>query len=183
VQQWQATYALAQRVIAVAYSSQNNQTTVTLDKAPRYAWNQVAPLTVVKAIQAKMLLLPIQAGEPLTDKNWDNCYVGFSYCDLDFFQVGWSSEKYPITSTAIERVNDPDGSDAPIRLETWGTGTWGSRIWGRQAKDVVIKCTMPQEFDHSARLTLTLTFPCALSRFELNAIDLKISGASDRVVR
>ena len=50
--------------------------------------------------------------------------------------------------------------------------------WGRQAKDVVIKCTMPQEFDHSAQLTLALTFPCALSRFELNAIDLKISGAA-----
>ena len=184
VQQWQSIYALAQRVIAVAYSSQNNQTTVTLDKAPTHAWNQAVNLTIVKAIPSTIRFLPFHAGEPLTDKNWENCYISFRYCDLDFMQVGYASEKYPITSTAIERINNADGStNAPIILETWGAGTWGSRIWGRQARDVVIKCTMPQEFDHSAQLTLSLTFPCAMSRFELNAIDLKISGASDRVVR
>ena len=44
-------------------------------------------------------------------------------------------------------------------------------------------CRAGVAFDHSAQLTLTVTFPCALSRFELNAIDLKISGGSDRVVR
>jgi len=184
VQQWQAVNALSQRVTGVAYSSTNNQTTVTMDKAPRYAWNQIVPLTIVKAIPCTVRFLPFHAGEPLTDKNWDTAYLSFRYCDLDFMSIGWASEKYPITASAVERVNNADGSaNAPINLETWGSGTWGSKIWGKQTRDVVLHCTIPQDFDHSSQLTLSMVLPCALSRFELNAIDVKISGATDRVVR
>lgn len=186
VQQFQATNALQQRVLAVAYASGANLTTVTLDAAPRYAWNQIVPLTIVKAIPSVIRFLPIYAERPLTDKAWGDCYLSFRYCDLDFVSVGWATEKYLISSSANpvqERVNNADGSAAPIALDKWGAAPWGSVPWGRQARDVVLKATMPTDLHYSAQLTLTLSMPSALSRFELSAVDVKINAETDRVAR
>lgn len=187
VQQFQTTNALRQRVTAVSYSSGTNQTTVTLDAVPRYAWNQIVPLTVSKAIQCKVTFLPIFADEPLQDKEWADSFLSFRYCDLDFIIAGFTSEKYPIpsgTNPAVERINNSDGSLAPVTLQTWAPSPWGKTVWGRHAKDVILKATLPADVQgYSAQLTVSLTLPCAMSRFELSAIDVKIAGESYAVTR
>lgn len=187
VQQFQATFAIRQRVVAVSYSSQANQTTVTLDAVPRHAWNQIVPLTIIKAIRCSLTFLPFSAGEPLQDKEWADAYLSFRYCDLDFITVSWTSEKYPIpgaTNPATERINNADGSVAPVTLQPWGAGGWGTTLWGRHANDVILKATIPQDVQgFAAQLTLGLSLPCAYSRFELSAIDPKIAGQTDRVTR
>lgn len=187
VQQFQAIHALRQRVVAVSYSSGSNQTTVTLDAVPRYAWNNAVPLTVSKAIQCGMTFLPFYADEPLQDKEWGDAYLSFRYCDVDFLTVGFTSEKYPIpqgTNPAQERVNNADGSAAPIPLQVWAPSPWGKAVWGRQAKDVILRCSLPQDIQgYAAQLTLSLAIPCAYSRFELSAIDVKIAGETSQVSR
>lgn len=187
VQQFQAIHALRQRVVAVSYSSGSNQTTVTLDAVPRYAWNNAVPLTVSKAIQCAMTFLPFYANEPLQDKEWGDAYLSFRYCDVDFLTVGFTSEKYPIpqgTNPAQERINNADGSAAPITLQAWAPSPWGKAVWGRQAKDVILRCSLPQDIQgYAAQLTLSLAIPCAYSRFELSAIDVKIAGETSQVSR
>lgn len=187
VQQFQALHAIQQRVIAVSYSSTVNQTTVTLDAVPRYAWTNAVPLTVVKAIQCAPTFLPFYDDEPLQDKEWGDAFLSFRYCDLDFLLAGFTSEKYPLpsgTNPAIERINNSDGSLAPVTLQTWAPLPWGKALWGRQTRDVILKATIMQDVQgYSSQLTVSLSLPCALSRFELSALDVKILGSTSQVTR
>ena len=165
-----------------------SQTTVTLDAVPIYAWTVGSNLTVVKAIQCVQRFLPFHAGKGLTDKDWGDLWLSFRYCDLDFLSVGWASDMYPLTPAANpvqERVNNADGTVAsvPVTLGKWGPSPWAQAVWGRQTRNVLVKSTLPTDFNYSAQLTLTLGLPCALSRFELQALDMKIDGTSEKVAR
>jgi hypothetical protein len=188
VLQWQSVYALRQRVTGVSYNSVANQTTVTLDAAPKQPWNQLVPLTIIKAIQPIIRFLPSHAGEPLTAKDWGDTYLAFRYFSLDALHVAWSSDLYQLPDVAPEQVANysavqTGSNQPPIALVTWASDAWGSALWGRQTRDVVLKVTRPNEMNYSSLLQLELRLPCALQRFELAAVDHKITGATDRAVR
>jgi len=42
---------------------------------------------------------------------------------------------------------------------------------------------MPSDFSYASQIVPTFTFQNALTHFELSALDFKIAGATDRVVR
>jgi hypothetical protein len=182
VQQAQATYFLQQRVKGVSYSSQANQTTVTLDAAPTHPWaaGSSPPLTVVKAIQATPEFLPFHGGEPLVTKHWADVYLAFRYIDLDFITVSWASDMMPTPSSAIETVVSASG---PIVPDQFAAEAFDTTVFDRQVKDVILKTTLPPEYAESALLTLRLTLACAMQRWELSAIDARVEDATDAVVR
>jgi hypothetical protein len=173
VQQIQATYYLQQRVDSISYSSATGNTTVTLDAAPAHAWASPDALTIIKAIQARPKFLPAHMDVPATAKDFATCALAFRYFDLDAFSVDWATELYP-PDTATE--------DNPVAEGTWGPSPWGS-TWGRQVRDMLIQVSLKGEYSRSALLTLGMTLPCALTRFELNAIDLKMTGADEKASR
>jgi hypothetical protein len=182
--QVQATNYLQQRVTAVTYSSANAQTTVTLDAAPRYAWTS-ASLTIVKGVNARVRFLPFHAGQPLVVKEWRDVFLSFRYLDADFIQVSWASPAFPTDNSAMEQITGLSTTNPapPVILQAWAPVPWAQTVWGRQTRDIVAMTSLPLDFGYAAQLVLTLAFSNALSRWELSAIDTKIAGTTDRVVR
>jgi hypothetical protein len=182
IQQIQATYFIQQRVKTVTYSSGADLTNITLDAAPAHAWSSGGspPLTVIKAIQATPKFLPFHAGAPLVAKNWEDVYLAFRFLDLDWITFTWSSDLKPTPGAALELVNALLG---PIVPDQFAAQPFDTTQWDRQVKDVILKTTLPQAYAECALLTMQMTLACAMQRWELCAIDARISGAVDKVVR
>lgn len=183
VQQAQDINMLRQRVVAVSYSNALDQTTVTLNAAPRTAWSTSLPLTIMKAIQCQARFLPITAGAPLTAKDWGDSFLAFRYCDLDFITVSWSSDRttYSATQSNLEPISSAitsaNGTKGELELSAFGAAPFGQEPFGRTTKDVVVKATLPREFSASAMLTPTLTIGNALATFQLAAWNFNISSS------
>ena len=188
--QQQSTYMIQQRVVSVTYDSGTDRTTVTLDAAPTHPWNvDIVPhatLQVLKAISCTVRFLPFHAGQPMVMKSWGDTFLAFRYLDLDFLEVDWSSELYPVPDVAIEQITGTDPAaepQVPVLLDGFGSSAFGSKAFDRQAEDIVLRVTMPQNVSESALLTLQLVMQNALARWELSAIDVKVEGGSQSVVR
>lgn len=174
VQQAQATYFLRQRVTTVTYSSSGNTTTITLDAAPDTAWSTGQSLTIIKAIQVRPRWTPFHVDQPAVSKDVAFALALFRYFDLDAFSVTWASDLY----------DDDTGVEAtPIEDGEWAPDTWGDGFWGKQTKDVLVKLSIPGELSSASLLTLELLLPCALTRFELGAIDLSLTASTEKAVR
>jgi hypothetical protein len=182
VQQRQATYFLSQRVKAVQYMSAADRTIVTLDASPRRAWDATA-LLVLKAIQCtpKFLPWPGALEAIATAKQWGGVFLVFRYLGLDWITCQWSSE--------VER---PDGvlevvagtsTTVPVKLDAFGSAPFGEASFDRQARNKIIKTTLPPAVLNAALLGLQLTFACALQPWELCAIDAKDESTSPDPVR
>jgi hypothetical protein len=183
IQQFQATNALCQRVMSSTYASGANQTTVVLDAAPKVSWSG-GPVAIVPGIDCTAKFLPFHAGQPLTDKEWSDCFLAFSRLSHDSLSVTWFAELYPKGTKVLEQVSQYGSTAAaPIPPDHFGSAPFGQALWDKQSKNLVLKCTMEPAYKSSALLGLQLQFRNALARWELAAIDIKINGSSDRVAR
>ncbi|MHB8682830.1 MAG: hypothetical protein ACYC9X_00710 [Dehalococcoidia bacterium] len=186
IEQVQATYFLRQRVLEVRQvyvAGVFQRTLITLDAVPSHPWilDGATNINVRKAIPSALKFLPFYDGQPGVVKTWGHVFLAFRRMMLDWISVGWDSEQFPAAALALERV--VGGPGAPVQPDPWGSQPWGSVPWDRQARNVLLKTSIPQGPGRAASLSMTLALGCALAGWELSAIDCNINSESPEAIR
>ena len=163
------------RITAVALASGAGSTLVTLDRTVTFTAGDA--FTLLKGIRASVQLLPLVAGEPLYEKQWQNAYFFFRYTSAEQFDVAFSTEKQAVPQHHVLAGQ----SEYPwLYSETLG---FGLQAWGSSAKNAILKMAFDQAAARSAELGLQLSCGDALASWELSALRIPYDPTTMRVVR
>lgn len=148
--------ALWARVTAV------NGATVTTDAAPGFTGS--VQLSVAKAINSTVKLLPIVAGDPINQKRFSRVYASFKRLELEQLVAGFDTDLANTTSSAI--ITPPDSF-------AWGSFPWGQVPWGGLSKNQLVSIGIPQNASQATVLGITLTMQQALCFWQLQGLKVK----------
>jgi hypothetical protein len=163
------------RVTGVTWDVGSNTTTVTLDRA--VPWNGGDTFTVYKGIQTRLELLPLGAGDPLYEKQWQNVYLYLTRATFDSAALSYATEKQqtPVAYPLAGPAKAPWDYDDPLGF--------GLTAWGGTGRNVILKLALDQAAARSGALTLSFSAGDALTSWELSALRIPYVVTTSRTVR
>lgn len=173
------------RVIAVAYNSTSNQTTLTLDSTVPWAGGT---FNTLPSIRCRWRFAPITGGAPTEEKQWGAVQAYFKYLDGDWVDFRLDSEETPLSSFS-QVYNDPrnDNFGGQIKLSFPGDvlpdpvphAAVGAIQWWRNCADVVLRVDPAGVEARGLRLGLEMQHAQAQSSFKLVAISATVKEVTD----
>lgn len=173
------------RVLAVAFDSSANHTTLTLDTAVLWSGGT---FLVQPAIRAHWRFSPITGGEPTMEKQWDSLQAYFTYCDADWIDVLLDSEESPLTDYSrvfLDPQLSTQGAEiqgaCPLTVSPAPSPALavGKIQWLRNCRDVGVRLDPAGIEARGRRLGVEMQHAQALSRFRLAAVCATINEVID----
>jgi hypothetical protein len=125
-------------------------------------------------IECSVKMLPISAGDPLTDKKWHGVVAYFR--DAEFSTCNFLFDSDRPTSQVSTTKSGPTPA-------TWGSFSWGEAPWGTPSSKFILRCDIPQAQAVSCTLGVQLDFSVDETPFQLVGLRLAYEPSSEFVRR